>query len=447
MSGLRSVAADEAGKLWARGLPRLLVAVLLATTASAAEEPASYLSLDSTPWTKVYEDGEFIGSTPLFKRRIDAGAHSYRLINEGDNIDQTVAVRAHAGKLLVVRVVTQADGPAVSSTERAVTRPSLPSVDEEASTLLQRAIAAYTALQFDEALVVARAVVARRDATVEEQHQAFRLWGIAAAVSMDPTDAELPFRMLLRARPDFDLPSSTAPKVLSVFRKVQQEEQALARSNRDADRARVIAGLRLLGDTPAEAVGGEPLDLTYQLEDPTNAVQSVRASYRRQGEEGFSVLLLTRQRRNLWRGQLVPSLTASEAPYNLEYFVEAVGRDGPLLATGSMENPQRISFSAGLAQVTTPSPWRFPRWVFWTTLGAGIATASVSGGCAVAFSGAQRELYALATSLTSVNFETYSALSHRASGLGTATQVSFIGALTFLVSAGVLAFVTDWGGD
>jgi ribosomal protein L9 len=57
-----------------------------------------------------------------------------------------------------------------------------------------------------------------------------QLYGSVAA--RDIVEAEKPFRLLLRARPTFELPASTPPKIMAVFRKVQVEEQALFKDAR-----------------------------------------------------------------------------------------------------------------------------------------------------------------------------------------------------------------------
>jgi len=46
------------------------------------EEEAASLSVDSTPWSKIYVDGKLVGSTPLFKHAITAGDHVVRLVRD-----------------------------------------------------------------------------------------------------------------------------------------------------------------------------------------------------------------------------------------------------------------------------------------------------------------------------------------------------------------------------
>jgi serine/threonine protein kinase len=47
-----------------------------------------FLTLETEPWTKVSVDGEPLGSTPLFKKRLPAGKHQLVLVNEGANVNE-----------------------------------------------------------------------------------------------------------------------------------------------------------------------------------------------------------------------------------------------------------------------------------------------------------------------------------------------------------------------
>jgi serine/threonine-protein kinase len=57
---------------------------------SAVNEKAApgFLSLETDPWTKVSVDGEPLGSTPLFKKRLTAGRHQLVLVNEAANVNE-----------------------------------------------------------------------------------------------------------------------------------------------------------------------------------------------------------------------------------------------------------------------------------------------------------------------------------------------------------------------
>ncbi|MCU0694946.1 MAG: protein kinase [Myxococcaceae bacterium] len=55
---------------------------------SEAPLEPGFLTLETEPWTKVAVDGEPLGSTPLFKKRLPAGRHQLVLVNEGANVNE-----------------------------------------------------------------------------------------------------------------------------------------------------------------------------------------------------------------------------------------------------------------------------------------------------------------------------------------------------------------------
>ncbi len=241
--------------------------------------------------------------------------------------------------------------------------------------LLAKTQELYTSLEYDQVIPLSTALLARSDLTIDQRLEAYRLQGCAKAIVEDPVDAEKPFRLLLRARPDYDLPNDTTPKILSVFRKVQTEEQALAKQLREVDRSRIIANLRLLGEPPSEFKGGRPLKFSFRLKDPTGAVEAIRLPYRRTGQKVFSSLALERNEAGDWRGAVPGEFTADETGFALEYYVETADADGPLLSLGTALSPKTITILAGTLFTERPKP--VPRGVF-------IASASVTGVLGVA---------------------------------------------------------------
>ncbi|MFZ9889726.1 MAG: PEGA domain-containing protein, partial [Myxococcota bacterium] len=67
-------------------------------TASAGED--GYLTLRTTPWTKVTIDGEPYGTTPVFRRRLDPGTHDVLLENEEHGLKVRRKVQIKSGQNL-----------------------------------------------------------------------------------------------------------------------------------------------------------------------------------------------------------------------------------------------------------------------------------------------------------------------------------------------------------
>ncbi len=133
----------------------------------------------------------------------------------------------------------------------------------------------YEQLEYDQVIAPAEAASSDPRAPVALRTEAYFLLGSALAITADPVDADRPFRLLLRLRPEFEAPAGTPPKILAVFRKVQVEERALAEQLSSAQRAELIRGLSLIGEHPKAGRGGQPLRFAYRLRDPSSAVRGI----------------------------------------------------------------------------------------------------------------------------------------------------------------------------
>jgi len=235
----------------------------------------------------------------------------------------------------------------------------------------------YRTLEYDKVIPLADALLTRNDLTSEQRLEALRLLGSAKAIVQDPVDAERPFRLLLRARPSYDLPPDTPPKILAVFRKVQSEEVALAAQLKGVERSQLIANLKVTGEPPKEMIGGRPLRFAYRVRDTAGVVESMRVLYRRAGQKAFSSLALERSEDAEWRGVIPGEFTAGDEAFALEYVTQTADRDGPLLVLGSEAAPSRIQVSAG--QVPKEAFKPLAPAVFWTAT----AFTAVSGIAAI----------------------------------------------------------------
>ncbi|MBL8957451.1 MAG: hypothetical protein JNK82_42150 [Myxococcaceae bacterium] len=236
--------------------------------------------------------------------------------------------------------------------------PAAPDTSVPTQTLFTSARAALDALEYQKALVLSEALVQRGDATPEMRVEGYWVQGQAIAVLRDPVEAEPAFRTLMRLEPGFEPRTDPGPKILATFRKVQVEERALAeRLARDA-RARLVAGLALTGEPPARARGGRPLRFSFQLKDPTGAVDEVAVHYRFKGSTvPFSVLALTRSTDGRYEGEVPGEVTANEGGATLDFFVQATDGLGPLVARGDAVVPLAVELSAGKPGRALPRGW------------------------------------------------------------------------------------------
>ncbi len=310
--------------------------------------------------------------------------------------------------------------------------------------LLEKVRALYASLAYDEVIPAAEGVLAREDLTVDQRLEAYRYYGSAKAIVVDPIEAEKPFRMLLRSRPEYDLPAGTPPKILTVFRKVQSEERALSEQLREVERVRIVAGLRLLGEAPARAKGGRPLGLSFRLRDPTGAVDSIRVPYRRAGEHNFSSLALQRSDEGDWRGQIPGEFTASERGFALEYYVETLDPHGALLTLGTEREPKKIEIAPGSMRQSRPP---LPRWAFFTGVGVTAVTGLGAGGLGLALNTTQADYRAHANAPGNIDGAQLAQKARAGDLLAVATNAALVTAGVALVATAVMAPFINWSNE
>lgn len=338
-----------------------------------------------------------------------------------------------------------AGGPAVAPAQPPQSPPAAASLAAQSTTaLLEKAQAAYSNQDYDQAVPLAEEVLRRPDVPTEQKLDAYRLLGSSNAILADPQLAERSFRLLLRLKPDFALPVDTSPKIAGVFRKVQAEESALADQVATMGRARLVEQLELAGDLPRRAFGGYPIAISLRLKDPTGAVEAVRLPYRRTGQGEYSSVALARMPDGSWQGRVPGEATANPDGMKLEYFLETADRRGPLLQVGSPARPLTVDVTAGAKVRERPPP--VPRAAFWTALGATLAVGAAGGGVGLVTRSKQDQYSALAASArsTPVAASQFTRMGAEGDRLASATNVLLVVTAAFAVATGVLVPFVNW---
>jgi len=300
----------------------------------------------------------------------------------------------------------------------------------------------YDALEYDRVAKLAEAALARPDLTIEQKLDVYALQGSALAI-----DAEKPFRLLLRACPEFNLPDTTPPKILAVFRKVQVEEKAVLDEFAAIQRQRLAATLKLTGDAPAGARGGRPLRFQYRLRDPQGAVDTVRVQYRRKGEGEFTSLPLKRDDEGQWAGRIPGEWSASEAGFVLEYVVVAGDDKGTLLSLGRPAQPQTLDMAPGQVD---KNAYPVPVWGFVTAASATGVVGLAAGALAATTAWVNADYHRQLDESTPERPADGAALKRQAEFGNTIMVAQFAGwGVTGLgvVIAGLLAPFTNWSGE
>lgn len=242
--------------------------------------------------------------------------------------------------------------------------------------LLARARAQVEALEFEDALQTSTQLTAMQGVQdpVFVQGQVIR--GSVLAVLGRIVEAETPFRLILRVHPDFDLPDSTPPKILTVFRKVQVDERRLARDVAEARRRQLMAGLKVEPQLPATHEGGLALSVQIALTDPDRGVRKVSFSYRMGLVGEYDTINLTREQGTLWTGEIGGDRTSNQGGVVMCWFVTTQGaEDLPLTTVASAEHPRVLEISGGDVSDHTSIT---SKWWFWTAAAAVVAAGTVS---------------------------------------------------------------------
>jgi hypothetical protein len=74
-----------------------------------SDDEAGFLSLQTTPWSRVWVDGRLVGVTPLFQQKVRAGIHAVRFMGPAG---QLLSARIQVGAGEVVKVSLPLPGPA-----------------------------------------------------------------------------------------------------------------------------------------------------------------------------------------------------------------------------------------------------------------------------------------------------------------------------------------------
>lgn len=312
--------------------------------------------------------------------------------------------------------------------------------------LLAKAHAQYDMLEYNVVLVFTEAVLARADLTLAQKLDAYAMQGSALAIIADAIDAEKPFRLLLRADPDFDLPDSTPPKIIAVFRKVQVEERAIRDEVRKIERIRVVETLKITGDPPLEARGGRSIPFRYRLRDPQGAVDSFRVHYRREGDPDFISLPLKRDDEGNHTGRIPGEWTAGQG-FTLQFYVAAADDEGILVSQGTPKEPLSIPVAAGEVD---KNAYPVPIWGFLTAAGAsataGVVASALTGATLLIQDDYNRRV-ASASSAAPVDGASLVRQAELGNSVMVAQWIAWGAAGLGAVVTGVLAPFTNWSGQ
>jgi tetratricopeptide (TPR) repeat protein len=200
----------------------------------------------------------------------------------------------------------------------------------------------------------------------------YRLLGLAHLYLGEEEKARDAFEKLLQARPDYDLPKATPPKIRTLYGRIKDD----VRKRRVRPVTLTVAAV---GPVSAERA----VEISARLENLALGARA-RLFYRRAGMQSFSSADFVRDK--VSRIDYRAGIPAYEVPqeqtsYEIEYYVEVSDAAQRRLAgRGDAFNP--LSFqvagqgrSGSSAPVVTSPPWYQNPWV-WLGVGVGVAAAT-----------------------------------------------------------------------
>lgn len=235
----------------------------------------------------------------------------------------------------------------------------LASTAEAQNPLIARGQEEYAELRFEEALQTLSAALVRAGNSRAQQATIYRLLAFTYLALGREEEAAGAYRYMLPIDPEFVPGEDVAPRTREFFGEVREQWEAEGRPGSGPP-----PPVAIQHRSPAEAVRGEAVELTAEVEDPAERVAQLVLAYRQGTEAVFERLGATPR-----GGSYTATIPGDAvAPPLVEYYFEALDQQGlPLAARGDVAAPLRIAVPApGGGNV-------LEEWWFWTIIGVVVA--------------------------------------------------------------------------
>ncbi|MCA2979463.1 MAG: tetratricopeptide repeat protein [Myxococcaceae bacterium] len=222
---------------------------------------------------------------------------------------------------------------------------------------------------FEDAVKTLEAGIDQPDVTDDQLAELYRLLGLAHLYLGHEDKARAAYEKLLQARPDYELPKATPPKIRTLYARLKED----IRKRRVRPVTLSVAGLP---DQPP----GTAVTVEARIDDLALGAKA-KLFYRRSGAQHFSSIDFTRDKadRALHRAT-IPAFELPEEPaaYDVEYYVEvADAAQRRLAGRGDPFSPLmlRVLAKVAAAEVEKPRAW-YQNPVVWIVIGVGAAAAT-----------------------------------------------------------------------
>lgn len=239
--------------------------------------------------------------------------------------------------------------------------------------LLDRAVRQVEEGDFEDAIATLTRGIAEPDVTDEQLAEMYRLLGTAHLSLGHEAPAREAFEKLLQARPDYELPKATPPKLLSLYARIK-----------DDVRKRRLSPVTLTLQPLPEIAGNAPVLVTARIENLALGTKA-KFFYRRAGAQSFSSIDFAGGKNLSPDYQaLLPAfeVPTENRPYEMEYYVEvADAAQRRLAGRGDAYSPLSFRVAAIEMSVRRTEPAAVPLYKnpwLWVGIGAGVAAATTA---------------------------------------------------------------------
>ncbi|MBM4778861.1 MAG: tetratricopeptide repeat protein [Archangiaceae bacterium] len=200
----------------------------------------------------------------------------------------------------------------------------------------------------------------------EQLAEIYRLLGLANLYLGNEDKARDAFEKLLQARPDYELPKATPPKIRTLYGRIKED----IRKRRVRPVTLTVAGV-------PEQMPGLAVTVESRIDDMALGAKA-KLFYRRSGAQNYSSIDFIRDRtdRSVYRATIPAfELPEESVAYDLEYYVEvADAAQRRLAGRGDPFTPLtfRVAAKAATEETEKPKAWYQNPWV-WVGIGAGAA--------------------------------------------------------------------------
>lgn len=219
---------------------------------------------------------------------------------------------------------------------------------------------------FEEAVKTLEAGIDAPDLTDEQLAELYRLLGLAHLYLGNEDKARDAFEKLLQARPDYELPKATPPKIRTLYARIK-----------DDIRKRRVRPVTLTVNGVPEQTAGLAVTVEARIDDMALGAKA-KLFYRRSGAQNYSSTDFARDKadRSIYRA-VIPAfeLPDEAAAYDFEYYVEvADAAQRRLAGRGDPFTPLsfKVAAKTAAAEPEKPKAWYQNPWV-WVGIGAGAA--------------------------------------------------------------------------